>query len=304
MIGAVCLSPVSEGGPLFTELCRPNKTLLSSLLSHLACQAGIPLADETQKSKFGQLLCTGATNGTGHTPHSTVHDEAASPVGHQASDTPHPQTLSAVSATRFNVRSCSPLFLAKNAERQRDPVWSGAADTGRKMRCLQLTAEFGRLVQVMGNRHRRTLPSSLQHRRIPMLHLQTITSCVCEQLETHRAGSGVCDLSNRAKSSRLDPRFSSTPRTPATTACHGSATMGPTKTQIALAIAACPRSKKLGTQSPRVRLGDRRLEARIVYLTLCQSPPADQSPWLSALLGSRYGSPVGHCCRPAVLCHP
>lgn len=66
------LIPGVRWGSFFTELCRPNKTLLSSVLSHLACQAGIPLADETQKSKIGQLLRTGATNRTGHTPH-TVH---------------------------------------------------------------------------------------------------------------------------------------------------------------------------------------------------------------------------------------
>lgn len=100
MIGTVCLSPVSDGGSLFTESCRPHKTLLSSLLSPLAFHAVIPLADETQKSKIGQPLRTGATNGTGHKPHSTVIDEAASSVGRQASDIPHPQTLSALSATQ------------------------------------------------------------------------------------------------------------------------------------------------------------------------------------------------------------
>lgn len=90
MIAVVCLSPVSDGGTLFTESCRRNKSLLCSSLSHSASDAGISLADETAKSKFGQLLRTGATNGTDHTPHSTVHDEAASPVGRPASDTPPP----------------------------------------------------------------------------------------------------------------------------------------------------------------------------------------------------------------------
>lgn len=42
---------------------------------------------------------------------------------------------------------------------------------------------------------------------------------------------------------------------------------------------------------------DRQPEARIVCLTLCQSPSTDQSPWLSGLLDSRYGSPAGHCWR-------
>lgn len=65
--------PGVRWGSLFTESCRPNKTLLSSFLSHLACPAGIPLADETQKSKIGQPLRTGATNGTGHTPHTVQY---------------------------------------------------------------------------------------------------------------------------------------------------------------------------------------------------------------------------------------
>ncbi|KAG8164706.1 hypothetical protein KVR01_004981 [Diaporthe batatas] len=55
MIGAVCLSPVSDGVCLFTESCPPNKTLLSTSLLRLASLTGIPLADEAQKSKIGHL---------------------------------------------------------------------------------------------------------------------------------------------------------------------------------------------------------------------------------------------------------
>lgn len=107
------------GGTLFTESCRPNKSLLSSSLSYLSSHAGFPLADETQKSKIGQLLRTGATNGTGHTPYCTVHGEAASPVGHQASDTPHPQTLPAVSATQTQRQE---LFSSVPGQRKLDVV--------------------------------------------------------------------------------------------------------------------------------------------------------------------------------------
>lgn len=131
---------------------------------------------------------------------------------------------------------------------------------------------------------------------------------ICEHVESNRVGHGVLKPQrSRAWVSKVFSDRSSSFVDTSTTSYDGLSRLcsyGATKTQIALAIAACPRLKKLGTQSPRVRLGDRRLEARIVYLTLCRSPSADQSPWPSWLLDSRYGSPAGQCCRPAVLCHP
>lgn len=145
------------GGPLFTELCRPNKSLLCSSLSHSASHAGIPLADETAKSKFGQLLRTGATNGTGHTPYSTVHDEAASPVGRQASDTPHPQTLSAVSATQIQRQE---LFLHCSWQRMQN-VNSIRYSVVQPIQAVNDTVD-DRVwsVQVIENRCQSTLPSS------------------------------------------------------------------------------------------------------------------------------------------------
>lgn len=154
------LIPGVKWGSLFTESCRPNKTLLSSSLSHSASHTGIPLAGETQKSKFGQQLCTGATNGTGHTPHSTVHDEAALLVGLQAFDNPHPQTLSAVSATQIQRQELLSGVLAKNTELQCDPVSWCAADTGRKQDAIQsMCSQKGiRSIQVTENRRWRTSP--------------------------------------------------------------------------------------------------------------------------------------------------
>lgn len=194
------------------------------------------------------------------------------------------------------------MLLAEAAELQREPVLGGAADAGRKRDAIPVDRHDYRIwsVQVMQNRHWRTLPSKFHAHELLLRHLR---ACRIQpgRLWSLATSTIACPgKQNLLRSILVFVDASDTSYDGLSRLCS----YGATKTQIALAIAACPRLKKLGTQSPRVRPGDRRLEARIVYLTLCRSPSADQSPWPSWLLDSRYGSPAGQCCRPAVLCHP
>lgn len=133
---------MSDGVSLFTESCRPNKTLLSTSLSRLASLTGRPLADETQRSKIGQLPVHRCHKWLrSHTTHHITFARGA--VKHL--DNPNPQTPAGpwpvgaiLTVPRYKVWSSSLVSLANISERKRDPVFAfRAIHAGNEMSMSQ-----------------------------------------------------------------------------------------------------------------------------------------------------------------------
>lgn len=137
MIGSrFCLSPVSDGVPSSRSRVGQTKPCCPPLYRAWPLTLEFHWLMKHRKAKLDSCLRTGAVNGSGHTPHSATLRQWAI----RRLDMPPPPDPAGRGLHRYKIRSSSPVFLANNAKRQRDPVL-GSGRHRPSMRCLSVDGE-------------------------------------------------------------------------------------------------------------------------------------------------------------------